>query len=655
MLTEDIIGYSKFLASKQDNCPYCSYVGKGLGDHLSTEHSEILKVELPKANKPNKNSQNPPPSGTRLDEGLVQQETKPELQVSGNESPNDVGLAENAHTPEGMDEEDNYEDIAAGVKEVSLYVCPVCGEEFYSEKTLDDHTLSEHSEMNDDEEIETDKADYEDVYDEPVHHTYQYMSEGENYYKGRRSRGIYGEIATQRRRAQEARLARQRMAGTFNQANGSKVVNHRIVYGKYGVLPVGEREKAFYGIYCTAGDMDRHMSYIEALASKPYNEQRKFFESIPDVEQNAMMRIGEEWDKHHSQLAGEESSSSRAALIDWYQGFKELVDRAEHYNPADLERERATQGKLRSAGRSRTANKPKNYKVLNNEVSMKLMNDLWDKYKRNTEKGIIDAESSPELKELYKIYIDQYYNSESPLHGITFREFLRQFRRVARDEGADEYVSMIDRARQELADKDEEEIARSEKVRHRILESRDRRADRARELDEQEERVREKPKAYWVIGEDGKPQRVEEEQEKPIITSRSSDALKEAYSMYQRDAYDLDTRKFKMPFDEYVSKMYKTILNFPRVQGKKHLLTVFSEAMHELRGERKSITKFNYQTEVSDMVKSFVDKLRYRGTVGDEWECPYDKAVFVTPDAMGYHLLNRHSDVITKLMKKVYV
>lgn len=67
---------------------------------------------------------------------------------------------------------------------------------------------------------------------------------------------------------------------------------------------------------------------------------------------------------------------------------------------------------------------------------------------------------------------------------------------------------------------------------------------------------------------------------------------------------------------------------------------------------KKSLKKFSYDRDVDEVLKELVEKCRYRGTVGDEYKCPYDTAIFVTKNGLAYHLLEKHASEVEDIIEE---
>ena len=110
---------------------------------------------------------------------------------------------------------------------------------------------------------------------------------------------------------------------------------------------------------------------------------------------------------------------------------------------------------------------------------------------------------------------------------------------------------------------------------------------------------------------------------------------------------DPDYEKYKSKQEqeeqEHATKLREALSNLGRVGGR-----------GRGRTKKGSIAKFSYYRDVNDTLKAFVRKFKYRGTVGDEWKCPYDGAIFVTKDGFAYHLLQRHDDEVAKIIEEDY-
>ncbi len=110
---------------------------------------------------------------------------------------------------------------------------------------------------------------------------------------------------------------------------------------------------------------------------------------------------------------------------------------------------------------------------------------------------------------------------------------------------------------------------------------------------------------------------------------------------------DPDYEKYKSKQEqeeqEHATKLREALSNLGSVGGR-----------GRGRTKKGSIAKFSYYRDVNDTLKAFVRKFKYRGTVGDEWKCPYDGAIFVTKDGFAYHLLQRHDDEVAKIIEEDY-
>lgn len=65
------------------------------------------------------------------------------------------------------------------------------------------------------------------------------------------------------------------------------------------------------------------------------------------------------------------------------------------------------------------------------------------------------------------------------------------------------------------------------------------------------------------------------------------------------------------------------------------------------------IRKFSYDRDVDDVIKELVESCKYNGTIGVEYKCPYDKAVFVTKNGLAYHFLLKHNNTIQDIIEEV--
>ncbi len=210
------------------------------------------------------------------------------------------------------------------------------------------------------------------------------------------------------------------------------------------------------------------------------------------------------------------------------------------------------------------------------------------------------SKRSPEFKDLYERFKRLYYNKNSEVYGMTFRAFLNHLYNYLKEQDTEKSRAVLGKVKkviEELNSIDPEDVARAEARRRRILTEMEVQEDRKNRIRNMLSTRSEPYRRIKVIDSNGniRWQSVDEPEEKPKEDEEEED-------------------------------------------------------------EKKSVDfiKFDYQKDVAETVKAFVESLRYRGTVGDEWKCPYDKAIFVTPDAMAYHLLNRHSDVIEKIVSGLY-
>ncbi len=62
------------------------------------------------------------------------------------------------------------------------------------------------------------------------------------------------------------------------------------------------------------------------------------------------------------------------------------------------------------------------------------------------------------------------------------------------------------------------------------------------------------------------------------------------------------------------------------------------------------VSKFNYERDVDETIKELVDRQEYRGTIGLEYKCPFDSAVFINKNGLAYHLLTKHTNELDDII-----
>ena len=767
MISSDYSPLIKFISTVYSECPYCKVKYDNLMKHIQEKHFTVLKGEAddqlgkPANEKADDAEQEDIMPKTELDSFLQEQDEPTSIQTGANESPDKVGEAENQHTPEGMEDDDNYEDVAAGVfvdsvlkyakkTDSGYYICPICQEVFDDENSLNDHTIGEHTDL-----IDREKEDYETPDDgKPVHHKYDYMSEGANYYKfnnpikpitntlgrfksrvsnkldereakrvnislttyrimlpvsrnkksphkikfegkyyvpalaenfyspdgktedyvnlaavymnskdlsklprqykipvikliqlwekekpklidnlninpknemakkftlknyystvnyladmykklhpklvtkGRRSRGIYGEIATQRRTAEEKARRAKWNAGSFHTGN-SKEKKHKIVAAFGDLAPTTKNKlEPFFGIYCEGGDVYNHLGILEQMLSLPKDKQREWLDKIPSMDEYAVIELGRVWNSNYGLIM---KRDQKFGEVHFAYDLKGLVDFLNWQMKLEEEGEKyEEEGKHEKVPKPKasirdTSNKRKTY---SDDEMEDIINMMRERYKRNLGKGLSQLSENPDFKYVYDAYKRVYYDRDSALYGIPFKRFVQYALASARQKENDAKEKIFSRVLEMINSLDERELQESEKRRSQIRERKRREEENTKRWNDAYAREAKKPqnRGYWTVGEDGRA----------VFVLPDDDKEEEKKGL--DDFYDVE------------------------------------------------LVKFDYDTEVSDVVKEFVERLRYQGTVGDEWMCPYDKAIFVTPNAMALHLLQKHSSIITKIVEAI--
>ncbi len=754
MSSDDYTSLAKFIGGINSVCPYCKLSFNDLAKHIETEHIVLLKADADKQEgKPaNEKADDAEESDimpkTELDSFLQEQGEPTSLHSGDNESPNKVGLAENEHTPEGEEREDNYEDIAAGVvvdtvlsyakkTEEGYYVCPICGKVLGSEDALSDHTLDEHTDVTEEE-----KEDYETPDDgKPVHHKDDYMSEGANYFKftnplryisnmrdrkaeknvnvelvvykimkpisknskvrkipfegkyytpataenfyssdgkieqyinlagayanstdldkiprnykvavkkvldiwtknrngmieslgirnkevssklsnirnyyntvnyladmykklhpkvvmkGRRSRGLYGEAATKRRVAEEKKRKAKWNEGSFRTGN-NKEKKHQIVVRSGGLAPNSRGNlEPIYGIFCMAGDIYQHLGLIEQMTSLPYNEQREWFEKLDHTNQTAIMRIGEAWNANSYKI---EKFDKQFGIPSFDHGFswKGVIgflnwQKEKEEAGLKLEREGKYKGEKVKTPSGSSGKKERTSGSRSRSVSDDDMEDIINM-----------------MRERYKNNLGKGLSELT--HDPDFKYIYELYKREYYDRSSKLYG-----------------IPFKTFVKWGLAFSRDKK-DRAKE--------KMFGKVLGMLGDLNEGELSESEKRRALIREKKrkeEEGTERWNSAYEREAKKPINRGYWVVGEDGKPKFV-----LPEDEKKKSV----------------DVMKFDYDKDVSDVIKQFVESLRYEGTVGDEWKCPYDKAIFVTPNAMALHLLEQHNGEVIKIVERL--
>ncbi|MEM0143150.1 MAG: hypothetical protein QXL94_04265, partial [Candidatus Parvarchaeum sp.] len=79
----------------------------------------------------------------------------------------------------------------------------------------------------------------------------------------------------------------------------------------------------------------------------------------------------------------------------------------------------------------------------------------------------------------------------------------------------------------------------------------------------------------------------------------------------------------------------------------------YEEYMNSLKNKKKSIDDdFDYYDDIDDAIKDIIENNKVYGTVGIEYKCPFDGAIFVNKNGLGYHLLQKHKDAISDIIEE---
>ena len=75
-----------------------------------------------------------------------------------------------------------------------------------------------------------------------------------------------------------------------------------------------------------------------------------------------------------------------------------------------------------------------------------------------------------------------------------------------------------------------------------------------------------------------------------------------------------------------------------------------STGLENISGDYVLIMKFSYERDVDDTVKELIERQKYMGTIGTEYKCPFDRAIFINKNGLGYHLLTKHLNEINDIV-----
>ncbi|MEM0142545.1 MAG: hypothetical protein QXL94_01125 [Candidatus Parvarchaeum sp.] len=99
---------------------------------------------------------------------------------------------------------------------------------------------------------------------------------------------------------------------------------------------------------------------------------------------------------------------------------------------------------------------------------------------------------------------------------------------------------------------------------------------------------------------------------------------------------------------------YREILRRRTEKGlkrkKKYSEEVYSGNEEPFTITDKEMKKFSYERDVDDTVKELVEKGKYMGTLGYEYKCPFDNAIFINKNGLAYHILQKHPDIVEDIV-----
>ena len=653
MTLTDTIGVFNYISKKNNTCPFDGETFEksyDLFDHLEKFHTQEMNsiVDVYK-NEFGDETLSANVSGDKDDDEEESEDIDEKTEINhfpyiGEKEPDSgkVAWATSRHLPEGAEEGENYEDVSAGIfpeakttEETAYFIaskakvtrdgdykCPMCHYVAPSIYTLAGHLVDEHlpyvNRIFEKEFEVVDDGEEEEERDKQ----YENVIEGETY-KGRRGRGVNGPQAYAKRVRAYFKGVQRKGEVSWNEQYRVEItkpddtkmeatmVTHHQLYNKE--VYDSETKEKYYYVTCkydnlthfpVEGDDVESQRTISVLLRSAmqmtkygnWTEPRGEWNEVYDL---TMERYNNDKEKYNK-MVQEEAIEFANRYINRATGEydeDENVKLPETLNPANLKTEEEKE-KDRVLGKLRRQYEIARSKKLRSEsIGTAASQKLPFKLIGEDGKVRFVYPDSPEYKE-YERAANEKINAEHPITNTKYKEEQRALRSLERRETRE-------RNKRRAKEYEESERARQNKTKKSIPRER---LENVKFRVESDDKMRHSKEPFKLVDETGKVR---------VIYPDSPE------------------------YDEYEK------LEAEKNKTKKGVVGV---RVLSSDNEYVWVSKFNYERDVDETIKELVDRQEYRGTIGLEYKCPFDSAVFINKNGLAYHLLTKHTNELDDII-----